>query len=120
MKINNHIYKGEIKVSQYWIPIVLKMIDNIDRELRIKYLPKPLSNFILRFRRKNKITKIKSSFGMLKVQGENLSIAVQNHIKLAKVQCSNTCELCGTTEDVSLNTIKGWVYTCCKECKNNG
>lgn len=119
MKINNHIFKGEIKVSQYWVPIVLEMIDNIDRELRIRWLPKPLSNFILRFRRTNKITKIKSNFGMLKVQG-NFSPKVQEYIKLARTQCGNTCELCSSNEDVSFNTIKGWVYTCCKECKNNG
>lgn len=116
MKINNHIFKGEVNVAKTWEPHIKEMIVRFDRELRIPFIPKFLSNLIVRFRKKNKIVKIKSSFGMLKVEGE-FSPDIKWIIENAKTKCKNTCEFCGS-DDTSSVTIKGWVYTCCKKCKD--
>lgn len=116
MEINNHIFKGEVNVSSTWEPHIKEMINKIDKELRIPFIPKFLSNLIVKFRKKDKIIKIKTSFGMLKIEG-NFSPNVKDVIEDAKIKCKNTCEFCGSN-DTSSATIKGWVYTCCKECKN--
>lgn len=66
----NYFFKENITVPKTWENHVQNMLQKFDKELRIKWLPKPLSNFIIRLQNKNKIKEIKSSFGELKVIGD--------------------------------------------------
>jgi hypothetical protein len=110
-----YFLKGEIKVPETWEQYIVAMLKEFDKELRIKYIPKTLSNFINRFKTKNKIKEIKTSFGELKVIG-NFSPKFKQIIKDTKNKCRNTCEFCGEMEAEKI-TIKSWVYNCCKKCK---
>jgi len=110
-----YFLKGEIKVPETWEQYIVAMLKEFDKELRIKHIPKALSNFINRFKTKNKIKEIKTSFGELKVIG-NFSPKFKQIIKDTKNKCRNTCEFCGEMEAEKI-TIKSWVYNCCKKCK---
>lgn len=107
MELNN--------IPDTWKQHVSDLIQKFDNELRIKWLPKPLSNLMNRFRTKNKIKEIKTSFGELKVIGD-FTPKFKQFIKETKTLCRNTCEFCGSSETEKI-TIKSWVYNCCKNCK---
>jgi hypothetical protein len=113
----SYFLSGTIRVPETWKKYIYEMLERFDKELRIKWLPKPLSTFIVKLRKKNKILGIKTSFGELKVSGD-FSNKFKNIIKEIREKCRNTCEFCGgsPTEKV---TIKGWIYNCCKNCKSN-
>lgn len=110
-----YFIKGEVKVPETWEQNIAVMLKEFDEELRIKHIPKVLSNFINRFKTKNKIKEIKTSFGELKVIG-NFSPKFKQIIKDTKNKCRDTCEFCGEMEAEKI-TIKSWVYNCCKKCK---
>ncbi len=110
-----HFFSGKLTVPQTWEKHINNMLQKFDKELRIKFLPKFLSNFIIRLQNKNKIKEIKSSFGELKVIGE-FSPKFKQVIKETKEKCRDTCEFCGAGNSEKI-TIKSWVYNCCKNCK---
>lgn len=110
-----YFFKGDYKVPLTWDTHVQKMLSEFNKKLRIKYLPKFLSNFINSLIVKNKIKEIKTSFGELKVIG-NFSPKFVQIIKDTKELCRNTCEFCGESGTEKI-TIKSWVYNCCKNCK---
>ena len=110
-----YFFSGKLKVPDTWNKHVEEMLKNFDKEFRIKWLPKSLSNLINRLKNKNKIKEIKTSFGELKVIGD-FSPKFDQIIKITKSKCRNTCEFCGK-EGAEKVTIKSWVYNCCKECK---
>ena len=107
--------KGEIKVPETWNNHIKDMLDQFNEVLRIKWLPKVISDLVIRFSDKNKIKEIKTSFGELKVVGD-FSAKLNTIIKNTKTKCRNTCEFCGT-EGTEKVTFKSWVYNCCKNCK---
>lgn len=110
-----HFFTGSLRIPETWKDHIAEMLENIDKELRIKWLPKPLSNFLLRFSKKNKIKEIKTSFGELKIIGD-LSDKIKDIVRETKEKCRNTCEFCGSNDTEKI-TIKSWVYNCCKDCK---
>lgn len=91
------------------------MMHRFDEELRIKWLPKFASDFLIRFRGKNKIKEVKASFGELKVVG-NFTPEFEEIIRETKKACRDTCEFCGK-HDTEKVTIKSWVYNSCSSCK---
>ena len=105
----------EIKVSKSWEPHVELMLHRFDKELRIKWLPEFLSKLVRRFRTKNKIKEIKTSFGELKVVG-NFTGVFKDIVTETKKNCRDTCEFCGNP-DTEKVTIKSWVYNSCESCK---
>ena len=113
----NYFFKGNITVPKTWENHVQNMLQKFDKELRIKWLPKPLSNFIIRLQNKNKIKEIKSSFGELKVIGD-FSPKFKQIIKETKEKCRDTCELCGSGGSEKV-TIKSWVYNYCSNCSKS-
>ena len=110
-----YFLKGEIKVPETWEQNIAGMLKEFDKELRIKHIPKALSNFINRFKTKNKIKEIKTSFGELKVIG-NFEGVYEEIVQIARKNCRDTCEFCGRP-DTEKVTIKSWVYNCCESCK---
>ena len=110
-----YFLKGSITVPETWKEHVQDMQKEFDTELRIKWLPKPLSNLIVNSSSKNKIKEIKTSFGELKVVGD-FSPELNSIVKSTKAKCRNTCEFCGEGEAEKI-TIKSWIYNCCKNCK---
>ena len=107
--------KGEIKVPDTWNNHIKEMLDQFNEVLRIKWLPKFMSDLVIKFSAKNKIKEIKTSFGELKVIG-NFSPKFKQIIKDTKNKCRDTCEFCGENGAEKI-TIKSWVYNCCKKCK---
>ena len=110
-----YFLRGEIKIPETWEQNIAEMLKEFDKELRIKHIPKFLSNFINSLITKNQIIEIKTSFGELKVIG-NFSPKFVQIIKDTKELCRNTCEFCGESDTEKI-TIKSWVYNCCKKCK---
>lgn len=104
-------------ISEPWKHHVELMLHEFDKELRIEWLPKFMSDFVIKFRRKNKIKEIKTSFGELKVVG-NFTPEFEKIIRNTKRACRDTCEFCGKS-DTEKVTIKSWVYNCCKSCIEN-
>ena len=64
------------------------------------------------------IKQIKEKFGLLRVYisgNEDAYEIIDAYEKLS----ATICEKCGSTEDVTTDG-DGWIYTMCKECRNNG
>ena len=110
-----HIYKGELKVKSAWLPYILLMLDEIDEVTRIKWLPKGVSNFVIRTLKRNQIKDIRSYFGSLRVTG-NFNLKVLEIVKETRDFLDDICELCSGTGAVK-STKKGWVYNLCENCK---
>lgn len=105
----------DVKIPKTWEPHIELMLHRFDEELRIEWLPKWISNIVIKFRRKNKIKEIKTSFGELKVIGDFEGV-YEEIVQIAKKDCRDTCEFCGRP-DTEKVTIKSWVYNCCVSCK---
>lgn len=103
------------KILAPWRNHIELMMDKFDKELRIKWLPKSLSDFLIKFRKKNKIKNIYSHFGELRVDGD-FTWEFEGFIREAKRACLDTCEFCGKPPSGNV-MIKGWVRNCCDECK---
>jgi hypothetical protein len=75
-----------------------------------------------------KITQIKEKFGGLRYYFDTSlyygSIAheiMDDIVKSAEYEASNTCEICGTSKygaEVETRVERGWYYTYCKECSD--
>jgi hypothetical protein len=59
-------------------------------------------------------TQVKEKFGTLSFYYNGGDDYIDGMIHLAEVMSSNTCEYCGTTENVG--RTKGWISTVCKDC----
>lgn len=64
---------------------------------------------------KMRIFQIKEKFGELRVYLNFYNEEVQKLINTAEDEASNTCELCGSKEDVGL-AYEGWLTTECHDC----
>ena len=117
LDLNNykHIYKGKLEVSDFWLPYILIMLDEIDKITTIKWLPQCISNWVNKILERNQIHNIYTNFGTLKINGL-FNTEVYEITKEARDFCNNICELCGD-KDATKSTIKGWVYNCCENCK---
>ena len=97
----------DAKIPKTWEPHVELMFHRFDQELRIEWLPKWVSDIVIKFRRKNKIKEVKTVFAELKVVGEFTGV-YDEIVKLARANCRDTCEFCGRpdTDKVIIKSIK--------------
>ena len=61
---------------------------------------------------------VKEKYGILNFYCHGGNDQIDGMISLAETMSSNTCEFCGSTENVG--KTNGWIYTICKDCHENG
>jgi len=126
-----------LSVPDPWKPIVRKLIKDIDRLVRPWYIPAIILNainllatngsvvyvrsffwlHILESITKGvRISDIKDKYAGLRVYG-SFTDAIDALIAQAETDCENTCEKCGSHNDVQ-EYGKHWVYSYCKECRD--
>lgn len=115
-KFSKYKYLGDVipEVPETWDNIILNMLSDIDYLIRGRVVPKWWLNLTspkeLQF-----ITKIKQSFGTLRVKHKFVDDDIKSIISTTEKLCNNTCEFCGK-EGTSQVTIKNWVRNICPEC----
>ena len=57
---------------------------------------------------------VKEKYGILNFYYHGGNDKIDGMISLAETMSANTCEFCGSTEDVG--KTNGWIYTICKNC----
>ena len=57
---------------------------------------------------------MKEKFGGLRFYTNGHNDEVEGMIRMAEYMCDNTCQDCGSTEDIG--TTKGWISTLCRSC----
>jgi hypothetical protein len=134
-----HIGYSYLNVPNGWIDIVKEAIIKIEKEMwPQKYLPlfvKRLihylatSNNIYRINSewfnnlRSKLTKnqlitdIKDKYAGLRIYGY-FNREIDKIIEDASDRCDNTCESCGSTQDVKI-VGKNWIENLCYKCRND-
>lgn len=138
-KYNKYSYLGNSYpgVPVPWIPIVINMLRDIDKEVRPWFIPKFICNWvqwlamrngsfgidknfwyaiITKLRKGTTIFGIKDKYASLRVYG-SFNDKCQLIIDKAELECSNTCEYCGSKVDVTDMTVRGWVTNLCESCR---
>jgi len=64
-----------------------------------------------------KINTIKEKFGVLSIYHQCGDDTIHGMSLLSTYLSSNTCEFCGSTDNVG--KTQGWIYTVCKKCYDN-
>jgi hypothetical protein len=124
-------------VPGHWQPIVLNMLKEMDEYIKPKLVPRFIYNWASWLARRNSVVNVSSTFwynisnylnkgnfifdikdkyATLRVYGD-FSDEIYKIIKKAEIQCENTCERCGGTEEVKDVAIKGWVTNLCINCR---
>ena len=57
---------------------------------------------------------VKEKFGTLNFYYQGGNDQIDGMVSLAEIMSANTCEFCGSTENVG--RTNGWIYTICKDC----
>lgn len=63
-------------------------------------------------------TQMKEKFGGLRFYTNGGDKITEGMISMAEYLCDNTCEVCGTREELGHTT--GWITVCCKTCHDSG
>lgn len=134
--IKKYRYLGNVypEISESWFPIVLEMIQKIDKTVRPWFVPLWLLNSLRELAQSdsffaktglnlleflvgdNFVIAIKTKFASLRIQGA-FSEEVKVFVKEAIENCSNTCEQCGSTHNVKETIVNNWVTNLCETCK---
>lgn len=62
-------------------------------------------------------TQMKEKFGGLRFYTNGGDDEIEGMIKMAEYMCDNTCEVCGTHENLGYTT--GWISVRCETCKGD-
>lgn len=138
LNFNKYRYLGATapEVPEVWKPIVLKMIEDIDRVVKPEFVPRWFLNFLYdKSRNKQglitrsyldkilnnlinniRITQIKQKFATLRVYGI-FNNDVDIIVKATEATCANTCEFCGRNGTTNV-MVKSWVRNLCSDCKD--
>lgn len=86
-----------------------------------KNVLQPIFDYVEQYNKNNKekieFLQIKEKFGGLRVYTNFITKELNDLIEKAEEDASETCEYCGTTDDVGTIT-SGWIKTICKKCVN--
>lgn len=138
MELNFYKYRylGAVapEVPETWKPIIFKMIEDIDKIIKPKFISRWFLNFlydkshnkrglvVIPFLDKilsklidgTNITQIKQKFATLRVYGTfNSNVCIIT--RAAESTCNNTCESCGNNGTSNV-MVKNWVRNLCLEC----
>lgn len=92
-----------IECGKGWHPILIPLFDYIE-----KY------NINKNDDEKIIVLQVKEKFGGLRFYCNFYTDDLRNLIRIAESDCAETCELCGTKENVGITL--GWITTCCENC----
>ena len=127
-------YTG-LSIPEGWVPIVKETILQIDREVKPKWIPRFILNWIsdlamggsvvmvknrFFYRIYTKLTKgilitdIKDKYAGIRIYGF-FNDKIDEYISWAEILCDNTCEQCGSHREVEIRG-KHWYYNLCKKC----
>jgi len=114
------------EVGKGWKPIVMKAVEQIEaiHEENLKNTPEWFNSKYERvsfeaFYGKSNVSQVKEKYGTLRIYAGYHTDEIDKIIRQAEKECDNTCELCGSKEDVKLRGER-WYSTMCKECWNRG
>jgi len=130
-----YIFNGHPEVPEPWVPIILEMIKELDKEMRPRYIPLWFVNMLYDLSKSTvvgayylnsfigdfSIDYIKQKFATLRIVGNfaQYESLITHYTNI----CNNTCEFCGATGTEKI-MIKNWVTNVCNECqikhKKNG
>ena len=139
MERNKYAYLGNSYpgVPDPWKPIVMNMLRDIDKEIRPWFIPRFICNWIQwlamrnsgvsinnyfwynlisKIRKNTTIFDIKDKYATLRVYG-SFNNKCQAIVDKAEAECDNTCEYCGSTNNVTDMAVKGWVTNLCEPCR---
>jgi hypothetical protein len=60
------------------------------------------------------LTQMKEKFGGLRFYMDNSDDYIEGMIRMAEYMCDNTCQDCGSEQDLGLT--KGWISVLCRTC----
>lgn len=117
--VEKHLIRIEkIMWPQWWMPQFMKRFVHYlatnNSVVRIKYWW--AYNLKNKFTNHQSITDIKEKYGRLRIYAY-AGKEINNIIAEAITECDNTCQDCGSNDDVQ-RIDNGWVYTLCTECRN--
>jgi hypothetical protein len=117
-------------VPEGWLPIIDKLCGSIQHYIDYVYLSEPNPNYVEgsqyksddetthRFIRKGvpqvMCSQMKEKFGGLRFYTFGHDDIVEGMIKMAEYMCDNTCEECGSENDLGMTT--GWITVKCRSC----
>jgi hypothetical protein len=125
-------------VPEPWRPIVLRLIRDIDRLVRPWYIPRIPLNIINALATNGSVVRVRSRFWLhvldsvtkgvrihdikdkyagLRVYG-SFTDAIQALVDKAEEDCYNTCEKCGSHDNVQV-CGEHWVYSYCGKCRRD-
>ena len=102
-KFNNFLYKHKSLRFIYFY------LSKLSKKINPEYIK--LNNLGL------EITQIKEKFGGLRFYYQGGDSNIDGMVTLAEDLSYSTCELCGSTKNVSQSN-NGWIYTRCEDCHN--
>jgi hypothetical protein len=89
-----------------WYNILKMLIEHIDIYLKHKHKGVPEG-----FR----ITQVKEKFGGLRFYVDGADDVVHELIRMTETLAENTCEYCGSNQNI-MTTKGGWMITACEQC----
>lgn len=102
------------EVHDGWLPIVQKIPELVEQYNRNRSFDEQIEVF-----------QIKSKFGELRVyldykNGNSVDDipGLTDEIDKIICKCCNTCEWCGSNENVTTSAYNGWIRTLCDKCNN--
>lgn len=111
-------------VPDGWLPIIDKLCGSIQYYIDNYTISEPNPNFDpddpeskkYISRHPNQVTciQMKEKFGGLRFYTNGNDDIVEGMIKFAEYLCDNTCDTCGTEENLGMT--KGWLSVKCKKC----
>ena len=101
---------------QHYIDYVTRYVPNPDYIEGSEYDRNDITTHKLISKHPNQVTctQIKEKFGGLRFYENGADNVVDGMIKMADFICSNTCQECGSRND--LGQTKGWIATMCRNC----
>jgi len=95
----------DFSISDGWLAIITSLLKSIKNDIMYNDMPEV------------KIIQIKQKFGGLRVYYDGGDDATRGMVTMAMAIAEETCEDCGSTEDISQTS--GYIRTLCTKCKNN-
>jgi len=95
----------DFSISDGWLTIITSLLKSIENDIKYNDMPDV------------KIIQIKQKFGGLRVYYDGGNDATRGMVTMSMVITEETCEDCGSTEDISQTS--GYIRTLCTKCKNN-
>jgi hypothetical protein len=98
-------------VPDGWLPIVDKLCGSIQDYVDNTY---DWINGEKEAKGQVRCTQMKEKFGGLRFYTDSGDDYVEGMIRMAEFLCENTCQDCGSEENIG--KTRGWIYTICKSC----